>query len=390
VRRLVHPPRRIDDDEVHEHRAEVQLMARTQKASSRRLFRVNIPSFRSLNPLPVGAFFIVGVLIILYFAFELQNLPFIRGRSYTVAFAEAAGLRKGDKVRVAGLDVGQVEQVALEGSHVRVRFNVHNSSVHLGEQTSASIQIFTLLGNKYLALQPAGPGNWPTSREIPLNHTTSPYDVSPAFQDLASTVGSINKKQLADAFNTIAETFKNSPAPLKSTLTGLTQLSNTIASRDDQISELLKHLANVTGVLAQRRTQFVQILQDGDKLLKELDARRTVINQLLTNTSSLAQQLEGLTKDSQATLKPALDHLHNVVKILDDNQKSLDETITLLYPTTRNLIDVVGSGGWYDASVVNVLNPFQLVGGKGTPTLPLPKTLADLLGISSLQQATGK
>jgi hypothetical protein len=40
--------------------------------------------------------------------------------------------------------------------------------------------------------------------------------------------------------------------------------------------------------------------------------------------------------------------------------------------------------------VVNVFNPFQLVGGKGTPTLPLPKTLADLLGISSLQQATGK
>ncbi len=360
------------------------------RRSGRGLFRLNIPSFRSFNPVPVGALFIVAVLVALYFAFELQNLPFIRGRTYTAAFAEAAGLRKGDKVRVAGLDVGQVDQVALEGSHVRVRFSVHSSSVHLGMETSASIQIFTLLGNKYLALQPAGPGNWPNGREIPIDHTTSPYDVSPAFQDLASTVGSINKTQLADAFNTIAETFKNSPAPLKSTLTGLTQLSNTIASRDNQISELLNHLANVTGVLAQRRTQFVQILQDGDKLLQELDARRQVINQLLTNTSSLAQQLEGLTKDSQATLKPALDHLHNVVSILDNNQKSLDDTITLLYPTTRNLIDVVGSGGWYDASVVNATDPFQLVGGKGIPQLPVPKTLSDLLGITSLEQQAGK
>ncbi len=336
------------------------------------LFRLNIPSFRSFNPLPVGALFIVGTLVILYFAFELQNLPFIRGRSYTAAFAEAAGLRKGDKVRVAGLDVGQVDQVSLEGSHVRVRFSVRNSSVHLGEQTSASIQIFTLLGNKYLALQPAGAGNWPTSREIPLNHTTSPYDVSPAFQDVASTVGSINKKQLAQAFSTIAETFKNSPAPLKSTLTGLTQLSNTIASRDDQISELLQHLANVTGVLAQRRTQFVQILTDGDKLLQELDARREVINQLLTNTSSLAQQLEGLTKDNQATLKPALDHLHNVLQILNNNQKSLDDTITLLYPTTRNLVNIVGSGGWYDATAINATNPVQILGGKGAQGHPAP------------------
>jgi phospholipid/cholesterol/gamma-HCH transport system substrate-binding protein len=134
----------------------------------------------------------------------------------------------------------------------------------------------------------------------------------------------------------------------------------------------------------------VQILQDGDKLLQELDSRREVISQLLTNTSSLAQQLEGLTKDSQATLKPALDHLHNVVQILNNNQKSLDDTITLLYPTTRNLIDVVGSGGWYDATVVNATNPFTLVGGKGVPQLPLPTSLSDLLGISSLEQAAGK
>ena len=356
----------------------------------RGLLRVSIPSFRSFNPLPVGALFIVGVFVILYFCFELQNLPFIRGRSYTAAFAEAAGLRKGDKVRVAGLDVGQIDQVALEGSHVRVRFSVRDSSVHLGMETSASIQIFTLLGNKYLALQPSGPGNWPTGQEIPLAHTTSPYDVSPAFQDLASTVGSINKQQLADAFNTIAETFKNSPAPLKSTLTGLTQLSNTIASRDNEISELLGHLANVTGVLAQRRTQFVQILQDGDKLLQELDSRREVISELLTNTTTLAQQLDGLTKDNQATLKPALDHLHNVVQILNNNQKSLDDTITLLYPTTRNLVNIVGSGGWYDATAINATNPVQLAGGTGTPGLPLPTSLGDLLGVTSLEQAAGK
>ncbi len=362
-------------------------MARRGK---RGLLRISIPSFRSFNPSAVGALFIVAMLTLLYFAFTIQNLPFIRGKSYTAAFAEAAGLRKGDKVRVAGLDVGQVDQVSLEGSHVRVRFSVHNKSVRLGMETTASIQIFTLLGNKYLGLAPAGPGSWPTSREIPLNHTTSPYDVSPAFQDLASTVGSINKKQLADAFTTIADTFKNSPAPLKSTLSGLTNLSNTIASRDDQISELLQHLAGVTGVLAQRRTQFVQILQDGDKLLQELDARRDVINQLLTNTSTLAVQLEGLTKDSQATLKPALDHLHSVVSILDNNQKSLDDTVTLLYPTTRNLIDVVGSGGWYDATVVNATNPFQLLGGKGIPTLPLPTSLGDLLGVTPLTPTGGK
>ena len=54
--------------------AEVQLMARKG-----RLLRINIPSFRSLNPPPVGAMFIVGTLRLLYFAFELQNLPVHQG-----------------------------------------------------------------------------------------------------------------------------------------------------------------------------------------------------------------------------------------------------------------------------------------------------------------------
>jgi len=150
---------------------------------------------------------------------------------------------------------------------------------------------------------------------------------------------------------------------------------------------LLQHLAGVTGVLAQRRGQLVTLMQDGDKLLQELDKRRDVITQLLNNTSALAVQLEGLVADNKEQLKPALDHLKNVVQILDDNQKTLDETATLLYPTTRNLIDVVGSGGWYDATIINATNPFQLVGGKGPQGLPIPQTLAGLLGIDSLPGA---
>ncbi len=354
-----------------------------------RLFRVSIPSFRSLNPAPVGALFIVVMLTLLYFAFTLQNLPFIKGTTYTAAFSEAAGLRKGDKVRVAGLDVGQVDQVKLAGSHVQVRFSVKNDSVHLGSGTTASIQIFTLLGNKYLALEPKGTGNWPTSKDIPLSHTSAPYDVSPAFQDLSKTVGSVNKKQLADAFNTISETFKNSPEPLKQTLTGMTRLSQTIASRDSQLGELLQHLANVTGVLAQRRGQLVTLMQDGNKLLQEIDKRREVITELLNNTSALAKQLEGLANDNKAQLKPALDHLKSVVSILDQNQKTLDETVTLLYPTTRNLVDVAGSGGWYDATIINATNPFQILGGKGLPSVPLPTDLSQLLGVDQLGKALG-
>jgi len=118
-------------------------------------------------------------------------------------------------------------------------------------------------------------------------------------------------------------------------------------------------------------------------------AARKMAAQQAAAANKLEQQLTGLAADNNAQLKPALAHLKSVVSILDNNQKSLDETVTLLYPTTRNLVDVVGSGGWYDATVINATNPVTLLGGKGPTTVPLPQNLGDLLGVGQLTKASG-
>lgn len=112
-------------------------------------------SFRSRDPVPIGAVFIVLALVAMYLSFNVGKISFVSGPTYQAAFSEAAGLRAGDKVRVGGVAVGQVSKVALAGSHVRVTFTVKDSAVRLGLDTRASIQIFTLLGNKYVALEPS-------------------------------------------------------------------------------------------------------------------------------------------------------------------------------------------------------------------------------------------
>ena len=118
--------------------------------------RPRMAPFRSRNPIPVGAAFLATLLVLFYLAFNFQNLPFAGSRSYSAAFSEAAGLRSGDVVRVGGVAVGAVKAVKLEGNHVKVDFSITDHSVHLGRATTASIEIFTLLGNKYLSLEPRG------------------------------------------------------------------------------------------------------------------------------------------------------------------------------------------------------------------------------------------
>ena len=353
-----------------------------------RLLPKGFDSFRSRDPLPIGIAFVVAMLLLMYLSFNVGKISFVSGPTYKAAFSEAAGLRPGDAVRVGGISVGKVTGVKLAGKHVRVTFTIKNDEVRLGQETRASIQIFTLLGNKYLALEPKGTGEWPKGKELPLTQTTSPYDVTPAFQDLTRNAGEIDVQQLAQAFDTLATTFKGTSPAVRTMLDGLSRLSQTIASRDRELSELLQHASTFTGVLADRREQFTTLFGDGSQLLAMVDQRRQVIADLLQNTIDLSRQLVGLVRDNEKTIGPMLAHLHSVVDILDRNQKNLDDVITGLYVFVRGEVDATGAGPWFDGTAINATNPIQAP-LPGAPRVVVPKTFGDLLGLDEAIKAVG-
>ena len=92
-------------------------------------------------PLAVGGLAVLAVLVLL--AFNATGLV-STATTYRADFTEAAGLQAGDMVTIAGVEAGRVGAVALDGDHVSVTFAVDDAWV--GDQTSASIQIRTLLG----------------------------------------------------------------------------------------------------------------------------------------------------------------------------------------------------------------------------------------------------
>ena len=112
--------------------------------------------FRERNPVIVGAVSLAVVVLLVLAAFRAQDLPVIGGGdTYYAAFSESGGLKPNDEVRIAGVRVGKVDAVELDGDHVRVAFRIESDS-GFGKQTSAAIKVKTLLGAMYLSLQPAG------------------------------------------------------------------------------------------------------------------------------------------------------------------------------------------------------------------------------------------
>src|SRR3954451_4635987 len=133
--------------------------------------------FRERNPVIIGAISLAVIAMLILAAFRAQDLPLIGGGdTYTAAFSEAGGLKVDDPVRIAGVRVGKVEKIELEGDHVKVTFRIKTDS-EFGTQTGAAIRVGTLLGSMYLALEPAGSDQLDAGKDIPVDRTSSPYDV---------------------------------------------------------------------------------------------------------------------------------------------------------------------------------------------------------------------
>ncbi|WP_296602621.1 MCE family protein [Nocardioides sp.] len=318
--------------------------------------------FRERNPVVVGAVSLVVLAIVMLAAFRAQDLPLIGGGdTYYAAFSESGGLEPNDEVRIAGVRVGKVEKVELEGDHVRVTFRVDTPS-EFGEDTHAAIKVKTLLGAMYLSLEPAGSGQLDEGSEIPVERTSSPYDVVDAFSGLAETSERIDTDRLAQSLTTLADLTRNTPEEFRQALDGVSRLSSNIAARDQQINSLLTNLKRVSSVLDERDGDIIGLMKDSDVLFRALVARRDAVHNLLTSTTRLSKELTALIEQSRADLKPALDHLDNVLQVLNKNEDNLDNSLRLMEPFYRVFASTLGNGPWFDTYIQN-MPPVPQVGG---------------------------
>ena len=306
------------------------------------------------NPVATAIIGLLAIVLIVVLAFNGPAL-FGGGTTYKAQFREAAGLAEGDMVTVAGVEAGRVQDVELEGDHVLVTFRVDDAWV--GDRTSASIQIRTLLGAKTLALDPQGDDELGADRTIPLSRTSSPFDVVEAFDSLSGTIDQIDTGQLAKSLDTLSDTFRDTPPEIRGALDGLSRLSTTIASRDEEIRKLLAGTHELAGVLADRKGDVEKLLKDGNLLLGELQRRREAISRLLDGTIALSQQLRGLVDDNEDQLRPTLEQLDRVAALLQRNRDSLGTGIRDLAVFVRLFTNATGNGEWFDNYVCALLPP---------------------------------
>jgi phospholipid/cholesterol/gamma-HCH transport system substrate-binding protein len=305
--------------------------------------------------LRLGAITLVTMALVMVAAFNLGKFPGFRGGTYRAEFQDASGLHRGNMVQVGGIRVGRVQDVRLEDSNtVVVTFDVDNG-VEFGTESRASIEVLNLLGEKYLDLQPAGPGQLAEDAAIPVDRTESAYDIVGVFSDLTTTTERIDTDRLAQALDVVADTTNQAAPEIEQSFRGIARLSRSVAQRDEQIQSLLASAQGVTEVLGERSDDLVTLMKDSDLVFQEVQRRKEAIHLLLVNARELATQLRGVAADNRAQIGPALAEVDELLTLLNSKEKELKATLHALGPYVDILSNIIGTGPWFDAYASNLL-----------------------------------
>ncbi|WP_199178097.1 MCE family protein [Mycobacterium hubeiense] len=224
--------------------------------------------------------------------------------SYRAVFANVSGLQTGDFVRIAGVEVGKVEEVEVQDdSTVVVTFTADNSVV-LTEGNRAVVRYLNLIGERFLAIDEGTGG---TTRlkpgdTIPMAQTQPALDLDALIGGFRPLFNALSPDQVNALTGQLIEALQGQGATISSFLSQTASLTNTLADRDRLIGEVIVNLNTVLGSLGDQQDQLGSAVDSLSELVAGLEQRK----QDIANGVAYANEVAGSVADLLAQTRPSL------------------------------------------------------------------------------------
>ena len=268
-------------------------------------------------------------------------------------FIQAAALLPKNPVTVAGIPVGTVTGMRLNGDHVTVDMRVQDD-IDIGKDSRAVIMVTTILGSRYLALHPGGGGSL-ENNTIDLNHTEVPYDLQQALQDVAVNYGEVNTDNLASAIEVLGKQIEGLPPLIPKAMDNLKKLSTVMADRRNQFGSMLRTMDLVTATLRRQQTSIGSMVNQGNELLGEFVMRRAAFHAMMQSLTDLVNVLDDTIVDDRAKLDELLANVNTLSTLMSKNDGMLRSILQSAPVALRGLANATGTGNALEANFTNGL-----------------------------------
>lgn len=261
------------------------------------------------------------------------------GRSYSADFTNVTGLKTGDFVRVAGVEVGKVESIEINrDATVQVDFSA-SDKVELTEGTRAIIRYDNVIGGRFVALEEGagGVGRLPEGATIPVSRTAPALDLDSVIGGFKPLFQALSPEQTNALSGQLTEALEGQGATIGSFLNQAAALTNTLADRDQLIGEVVTNLNVVLNSLGGQSAQLDKAVVNLAGLVEGLNARRTDIADAFASTNAAAATVTDLLDQARAPLQKVVQETDRVSAIAVSDHEYLERLLDTLPDKYRAL-----------------------------------------------------
>ncbi|OBI70528.1 MCE family protein [Mycobacterium sp. E796] len=291
----------------------------------------------------VCGFFVVGV-----FAVFGQLRFGQKEKTYNAIFTTVSGLKSGNFVRIAGVEVGKVQDITInDDGTVRVAFGVRDT-VALTEGSRVDIRYQDLIGNRYLALGegPGGLRRLKPGDTIPIDRTAPALDLDALVGGFRPLFRALQPEQVNALTGQLISAFQGEGANINAFLDQAAALTGTLADRDQLIGQVVGNLNTVLGSLGGQSKQFAQAIDSLSALVDGLEARKQDVTNGLAYSNAAAGSIANLLAEARQPLKQVVAQTDRTAGLVVADHDFVDNLLATL-PDAYKILGRLGLYGDY-------------------------------------------
>jgi virulence factor Mce-like protein len=295
----------------------------------------------------------VAVVAVIVGAMLIANAANVGHRHYTAQFLQAAALQAGNPITIGGIQVGKVTSMKLAGDHVEAGLEVRDD-VALGKDSRAVIKVATILGSRYLSLEPEDGGTLPDNT-FDLAHTEVPYDLQAALADVTTTYEQVDTDAFAKSLGILGTQMQGLPAVVPEAMRNIQTLSTVIADRRDQLGALLKSTDMVSSTLERQHANIAAMINQGQELISRFVSRSATFHAMMAALANLVNTLSTTVVTNRGELDQTINNLRQLSDLLAQNDDLLRSTLQAGPVALRGFANASGTGNAFDFNTPNGL-----------------------------------
>lgn len=276
----------------------------------------------------VAVFTAVMLLVMAGLVVTFGQFRFGSNDTFRAEFASVSRLKVGQDVRIAGIAVGTVKDIAIQDDHATVTFTVDNRQ-QLYTSTRAAIRYLNLTGDRYLEIL-AGPGDLAKLEPggtIPRSNTTPALDLDALLGGLRPVLKGLDGAKLNTVSNAIIELLQGKGATLATVLATTADFTRTIASRDQLIDQTIDNLTTVLGAADQKSDDLNTSIDQLQQLVTSLANGRDPIVSALEPLAAAQRDLTDVLSTARRPLQGVIENTGPLATALDERRAEVNATV---------------------------------------------------------------